>query len=118
MAMKSLRCMHPWAIATLALGLLASPVAAAPRGSELLRDASPLWSTVNGPEPHVARELASGHVYVQLTEQLLDLEADYPKVAAARERIIEHLGRDAFFAPGRSEYRTPKFSFFPPGGEA
>ncbi|NJK32417.1 MAG: hypothetical protein HC927_08405 [Deltaproteobacteria bacterium] len=60
---------------------------------------------------HEVRELDSGHITIQLTESYLDLETDYPRVAAVRDRVIEHLGPDAFFAEGRTEYRTPKFTF-------
>lgn len=60
---------------------------------------------------HEVRELDSGHITIQLTESYLDLETDYLRVAAVRDRVIEHLGPDAFFAEGRTEYRTPKFTF-------
>ncbi|MCA9686853.1 MAG: hypothetical protein KC457_32105 [Myxococcales bacterium] len=60
---------------------------------------------------HVARELPTGQILIQLTEDLRDLETDYPRVAAVREHVKDHLGRDAFWSPAMATYRAPTFTF-------
>ncbi|MCA9700924.1 MAG: hypothetical protein KC431_25590, partial [Myxococcales bacterium] len=60
---------------------------------------------------HRVRELPSGQILIQLTEDLRDLETDYPRVAAARERVKDYLGRDAFWSPAMATYRAPTFTF-------
>lgn len=42
-------------------------------------------------------KLSDDAVYIQLSQNLTDLQTDYEAVHAARERVQEHLGRDAFF---------------------
>ncbi len=64
----------------------------------------------------VVRELGAGHILIQLTDNLRDSETDYTRFATVRERVIKHLGADAFFSPERTVYRVPKFSFYEPGG--
>jgi hypothetical protein len=66
---------------------------------------------------HLIRETESGHIIIQLSESLYDLETDYPRVATIRDRVIDHLGSDAFFSLERTVHRTPAFSFYEPGSE-
>jgi len=58
-------------------------------------------------------ELTDGVFYLQLTDDIRDLETRFDHVEAVRQSIKEHLGRDAFFdeALGLDHtYRVPFFS--------
>lgn len=61
-------------------------------------------------------ELADGIFYLQLTEEIHDLETRYEDVEAVRRSIKQHLGENAFFNEmlgSDHEYRVP---FFPLDG--
>lgn len=72
------------------------------------------WGTILGPAyvelfgaeriatvpAHVVERLDDGHFYLQLTPRLDDTRRSPDEVRAARERVMEHLGRDAFWQPG------------------
>jgi hypothetical protein len=86
------------------------------------------WATIFGPlyvemfgrecllsaPAAIVRELAPNVIYLQLTDNLLDVKRDFGSFAAERMRVKEHLGVDAFFDPslGTShKYRVPDFGW-------
>lgn len=46
---------------------------------------------------HVVRQLSDDTVYLQLSPKLTDLLDDYAAVDAVRQKVKDHIGRDAFF---------------------
>ncbi len=61
---------------------------------------------------YVAESLSDEMVFLQMTDQLTDVERNPPVFNEARSRVKVHLGPEAFFDPERSgTYRAPKFDF-------
>jgi hypothetical protein len=63
---------------------------------------------------HLVEELAPELFYLQLSDDLADLQTSFEAVDQARQRVKEHLGSDCFFRGelGRDHrYRVPQFSF-------
>ena len=87
------------------------------------------WATVFGP-PYVrmfgrerllsapaavVEEIAPEMIYIQVTPDVQDVVKDLRGFFAARRRVKEHIGPDAFFDPakGKGPYRVPKFDLEP-----
>lgn len=82
------------------------------------------WLTVYGP-PYIeifgrdqllaapvyrVTELRTGHIMVQLTEDINDMIVDPEHFAFVRRRFKDHVGQDAFFSVDHTgPYRTPTF---------
>ena len=98
-----------------------------------------LWATVLGPAyvrmfgkdrvlaspAYVVKELGPETIYLQLTPKLEDIEENFDEVMAARLRVKQHLGMDAFFEAERAYdwrehpelagkvFRVPEFQLLP-----
>lgn len=68
---------------------------------------------LNAPAYKVEK-LSDEAVYVQLSPEITDLVHDFAKVDAVRQKVKDHLGRDAFFDPARAyPLRSPRGTFTP-----
>jgi len=90
------------------------------------------WATVLGPSytelfgpeairtcpAHVVEELELGRWYIQLTPSLRDNVTDREAVVAARDAVMEHLGRDAFWRPEDGRPIYPREGRPKPSGRA
>jgi hypothetical protein len=89
-----------------------------------------VWGTIFGPPyvklfgrdvllsapAYLATEMAGDTIYLQLSENLTDLQTQYEAVASVREAVKDHLGRDAFLDMDlgiHHKYRTPEFVINP-----
>lgn len=85
------------------------------------------WGTVLGPAylehlgrekilsvpAPVVRELDEHHVYIQLSQDLVDLKVRYGDVEKVRQAVKLHLGQDSFFDPEKDaghSYSVPHFN--------
>jgi hypothetical protein len=57
-------------------------------------------------------QLSDGSAYVQLTDKIQDLHDDPERIAVIRNKVMDHLGRSAFYDPEADpckEYEVPLF---------
>ncbi len=64
----------------------------------------------------IVEELAENIFYLQLTDDIRDLETRFDEVEAVRQAIKEHLGSDAFFDETLGPDHTYRVPFFPLNG--
>jgi len=60
----------------------------------------------------VVEELPYGGIYIQLSENINDLQTDYEKVNRVRQAVKDHFGYNLFFEPDAFEdqvYDVPDF---------
>ncbi len=57
-------------------------------------------------------EWNDGHIFIRLSDDIMDFENDFPRMQSIRERVKEHLGNESFFSQEKGsegKYSVPDF---------